>query len=304
MQTRAKPSLWHPKYWPLFLLLIIFRLIVLFPYRWQLMLGRGFGNLAFVCSAKWHHVGSVNLKLCFPDLSDAEHMQRLRAAFQSVGMGVMEAFMAWFMSERRFQKIPFIWEGKAHYEAAHNADTGIILLSGHFNSLEVIGRAVSHHMNFGVVYKASRSVFFEYLLTIGRARYTSHAIKHVQVKAMISYLKKEKGTLWYGPDQDFGRDRSVFSPWFGIPTATLVGTSVLAKLGGARVLPAYFRRLPQGGYELTTLPVLENFPSGDEQADADRWQKLLEDYVRQYPDDYLWLYKRFKTRPLGESSVY
>ena len=301
---QSKSNLGHPKYWPLWLLVLIFRLIVLLPYPWQLKLGQGLGLLGFFLAAQRRHISAVNLKLCFPDLSPKEHARLLRASFKSIGMGVMETLMAWFMSERRFQKIPFVWLGRAHYEAAHDADTGVILLSGHFNCLEIIGRAVSYHANFGVVYKESHSGFFEYLLTIGRARYTSHAIKHVQVKAMISYLKKEKRALWYAPDQDFGRDRSVFSPWFGVPTATLIGTSVLAKLGGARVLPAYFRRLPQGGYELTTLPALENFPSGDEQADADRWQKLLEDYVRKYPEDYFWLHRRFKTRPMGESSVY
>jgi Kdo2-lipid IVA lauroyltransferase/acyltransferase len=293
----------YPKYWPLWLGFGILRLLVLLPYSWQLTLGRGLGSLLYYLLPKRRHIAAVNLKLCFPEKNEHERKTLLKASFKSFGMGIMEAFMAWWMPVQRFNKIPFVWRGEEHYQDLIARGQGIIALGGHFTCLEIAGRCFANKIPVGLTYKASRNPFFEYVLTQGRRRYMRYLVKHTQIKTMVQNLRAQK-ILWYAPDQDFGLARSVWTSWFGVPAATVTGVSVLAKLGNALVIPVHFRRLAKGGYEAVSFPALDNFPSGNDVQDAQRWQQLLENFVREYPDQYLWLHRRFKTRPEGQAAVY
>jgi len=124
------------------------------------------------------------------------------------------------------------------------------------------------------------------------------------MRAILRTLKKGE-IVWYAPDQDFGTERSVFAPFFGVPTATLTTTARLAKLTGAPVLPQFSRRLPGSqGYLVTILPPLENFPSGDDVVDATRVNQVIETGVKEAPGQYLWVHRRFKSRPPGEPPLY
>ncbi|MCX7122259.1 MAG: hypothetical protein NTV32_01015, partial [Gammaproteobacteria bacterium] len=251
------------------------------------------------------HIADVNLKLCFPEKTEAERKRIRVNSFKSLGMAGMEGLMAWLMSDQRFNKIPFYWDGEENYRAAVAKDQGIIGLSAHFDCLEVFCRQFAQRIpNGGLVYKKSRHSLFNDLVYRSRKRLVKYMIAHENVLGMVKVLRK-KAILWYAPDQDFGRVRSVFVPFFHAKAATIVGTSILAKLGRAQVMPIFMHRLPDGGgYRVMTFPVLENFPSGDDEADTLRINALIEAHVRLYPDQYLWVHRRFKTRPLGEPSVY
>lgn len=279
------------------------RLIVLLPYTWQLTLGKALGLLAFKVMSKRRRIAKINIDLCFPEKSEQERTRILKGSFENLGMGVMEGLIAWFMSERRFSKIPITWRGTEIYKAALKEGRGVILLSGHFPCLELIGRKMSQIYPYTAAFKRSHHPFFEYLITNRRKRYINKLINHTNVRGMVDSLRAHE-TFWYAPDQDFGPKVSIFCPWFGISTATVTATTMLAKYSKAIVIPAYFRRLPKGGYEGTALPPLENFPSGDLQVDCNLWQKSLEDFIRKHPEQYLWIHKRFKTRPEGEPSFY
>lgn len=296
-------QLWHPQYWLLWLGVLFLRLLVLLPYRGQLAIGRGLGGLLFYLMPKRRHIAETNLNLCFPEKSPLERKQLLKASFKGFGMGIMEALMAWWMPKARFNKIPFIWKGRERYDALAAQGRGIIGLGGHFTCLEIAGRCFANIVPVGLTYKASRNPLFEYILTRGRGRYVKFLLKHIQLKAMAQKLLEGK-ILWYAPDQDFGIARSVFTRFFGVPTATITGVSVLAKLGNALVVPVFFHRLPKGGYEAISLEPLENFPSDNIERDTERWQALLENFVRQYPEDYLWLHRRFKTQAPGAKNIY
>ena len=121
---------------------------------------------------------------------------------------------------------------------------------------------------------------------------------------MLTYLKNGQ-IVWYAPDQDLGANRSVFAPFMGVQTATIVAPSRFAKMTGALVVPYFPERLPHGqGYQLNIYPALENFPGDDEVENATRINELIAAHVRKVPDQYLWLHRRFKSRPPGEASVY
>lgn len=293
----------YPRYWPTWCGIFILRLLVLLPFSWQLFLGRGLG-LVFYCFIKnRRHIAKVNIDLCFPEKSAKERHKILKSSFICAGMGVMEALTAWFMSDRRFKKIPFRWEGQEYYQDLLKNGHGIIALGGHFTCLEICGRFFGERIPVCLVYKASRNPLFEYIVSRARKRYIKAIIRHKNINEMITHLQKNE-VVWYAPDQDFGRIRSVWVPWFNVPAATITGVSTLAKKSGALVVPVYFRRDPQGGYVGESTNALSNFPSADEVKDAECWQKLLEDFVKKYPEDYLWGHRRFKTRPEGRATVY
>lgn len=280
------------------------RLLVLLPYRIQLKLGIGLGLLTMLCFRKRVHIVDVNLSLCFPEKSEEERHDMRVASFKSLGKGFMEAIMAWFMSETRFAKIPFTWKGRENYEAAQASGKGVLVIGGHFDCLELMGRKVGQQIPVTLVYKKSRNTAFDALVLARRKTYIYKLLAHENLRAMVRSLQ-QKETLWYAPDQDFGRVRSVFVPFFHEEAATVTGSSVLTQLGKAIALPAFFHRKLNGeGYELVTLPVLEHFPSGDDEADVLRLNTLLADYIRTVPEQYVWAHRRFKTRPKGEASVY
>ena len=112
-------------------------------------------------------------------------------------------------------------------------------------------------------------------------------------------------SFYYLPDQDLGKRDSIFVPFFGVNTATITGLARLARLARAVVVPAVTRQLPGAqGYELRFYPAWDNFPSDDVEADTRRMNAFIEDRVREMPEQYYWVHRRFKTRPPGEPSLY
>jgi KDO2-lipid IV(A) lauroyltransferase len=215
----------------------------------------------------------------------------------------VETALSWWGSDRRLKPLAAI-TGLEHLEAALRQGRGAILLSAHFTTLEIGGRLLALHAPFHVLYRDHRNPVIEALQRHARRRRFEKAIPRGDLRGMLASLKQNR-PVWYAPDQDFGRDNSVFVPFFGVPAATLTATSRLARLSGAPVVPFFPRRLPGArGYELTLLPALENFPGVDIEQDARRLTGLVEACIRQQPEQYLWVHRRFKTRPPGEPPVY
>lgn len=292
-----------PRYWPLWLGFGLLRLAILLPYRWQLHLGGLIGRLMYLTIPRRRHIASTNIRLCFPHLSEREQRELVKQSFRNVGISLFEIGLCWWGSERKLRPLCHI-EGLEHLEAARQTGKGIILFSAHFTGLEIGGRLLARHTPFYVMYKYHRNPLFEAVMKSGRERRFLGAIERSDVRSMIKTLKLGHA-CWYALDQDFGTVNAVFAPFFGIPAATLTSTSRIAKLTGAAVVPFFVRRLDHGrGYQLTLLPALDGFPSGDDQADATRTNALIESEVRQAPAQYLWMHRRFKSRPAGDSDVY
>jgi KDO2-lipid IV(A) lauroyltransferase len=294
----------HPRYWLLWLGVGLLRLLANLPYRWLLRLGKGIGFLAYFLAKHRRNIVNINLKLCFPELSEAERRRLAKQCFYSAGMGLFETVMAWWMPARRFKQIPFHFVGLEHLAEAKAKGKGVLMCGAHFTCLEIVGRSFSEQNPVDLVYRMHDNPILQQMMATRRSRYVQHCIDRYDVKAMVRTLRAGN-VLWYAPDQDLGRDRSVFVPFFNVQTATLKATAWLAKMGQATTIQVFYRRLPNyAGYETVFTPVFENFPSGDEAQDARLYNANLENYVKQYPDQYLWHHRRFKTRPEGEKKFY
>jgi len=154
------------------------------------------------------------------------------------------------------------------------------------------------------MYRPLRSPVLEWYQNRGRSRYTVCMIEKSDLRGAVRYLRGG-GVLWYAPDQDFGAKRSVFVPFFGLQAATLAATERLVQLTGCAVVPMFpVYDASSRRYTVKFWPALEDFPTGEVVADLARINMLLEEHVRQAPEQYWWIHRRFKTRPPGEPPFY
>jgi KDO2-lipid IV(A) lauroyltransferase len=292
-----------PRYWPTWLGLGALWLVTQLPYRVQLTLGRWLGILSYYVLRYRRHIAEVNLRLCFPELTDKARKKLLKENFASVGMGAFEMAMSWWTPVKKFENMITI-HGKENYAQALSKGKGTIFVGGHFTSLDLIGKLTTDELALDVMYRPSKNKLIDTLLQRQRENSFAASIDRNNLRGMLRQLAKNR-TVWYAPDQDYGRKYSVFAPFFGVNAATITATARLAKLSGAAIVPAFQYRLPnRQGYEVIIHPPLENFPSGDDVQDATRINQILETAIRHAPEQYLWQHRRFKTRPIGEKGVY
>ena len=280
------------------------RLIAVLPYSAQLFVGRRLGDLMYLLSPGHRRVARINLRLCLPEIDENERRKLVRLTFQSVGISLTESAFSWWGSEPSLRRIHRI-EGLEHLNKALEQGTGALLLGGHYTTLEISGRFLALH-NDAVqpIYKPAHNELFNAVMVHCRTRLFDDLLVNRDMRTIIRNLKNNK-VVWYAPDQDFGRAQTVFAPFMGIEAASLTMTSRIAKLSKAPVLPFYSQRLPGNqGYLIRLMPPLDDFPSGDDVLDCTRVNQAIEQQVRDAPEQYLWLHRRFKTRPEGEASLY
>jgi len=244
-----------------------------------------------------------NLELCFPELDDCERTRLAREHFRNLAESVGEIGFAWHRREKLDSGTGEVI-GLEHLEKARADGRGVMLLTGHFTSLEVAARLLGERVRARAIYRPLGNPVLEDLQVRGRSRYAEAMIPRKNLRAMVRHLR-DGGVLWYAPDQDLGPARSEFAPFFGIPTATATGMLELARLGRAHVVPMMPRKNPATGRVSIILePPLDPFPSGNPVADLARFNALLERHIRAAPATYWWLHRRFKTRPEGQHDLY
>lgn len=261
------------------------------------------GPLLHTLARRRRKIAERNLQRCFPDWGDDQRARVVRATFASLARAVAEMAWCWAGPMGRVGRITDI-EGLEHLRAAEARGKGVLLITGHFTCLEIGGRALLDHARYGGVYRPLRNEVLEWYQTRGRLRYADFMISKRNARQVVRILRRG-GTVWYAPDQDFGAAQSVFAPFFGIPTATLLASHRLPALTGCAVvpmLPAYDGS--RGRYVVRVLPALEDYPSEDPVADLARINALVEAQVREFPSQYWWIHRRFKTRPEGEPDFY
>lgn len=292
-----------PRYWPTWTMFGVLRLLVRLPWRWQMRAGTLIGRLAWHLARARRRIARTNLELCFPELTPTQRSALLRDHFDSLGRGVVETALCWWGDEQRLQHLTHI-VGLHHLETAKARGKGVILLSAHFTTLELGGRLLALHAAFHVQYRRHKNPLFETVMRRARERRFEQAIARDDMRGFLRSLKAGNA-VWYAPDQNHGGDHSLFAPFFGIPASTLTTPARIARISGAAVVPFYPMRAPDGsGYLLVLCPALENFPGDDALADATRLNRLLESVIREMPEQYLWVHRRFKTRPPGEPCPY
>lgn len=293
--------IWQPKNWLFAIALLLAHLIILLPYRSQMALGKKLGWLLFFVNRRGKRTAAINLQLCFPELSVLERQQLLKQSYADVGMGLIEAALAWFGASKKLP--PLTIHGLEHWQACHSKQQPILLLSAHFTCLEIAGRLTAEQLPINIVYRPQKIKFFDHVVRYYRQKIYTGILARNHLRSIIRCLKSA-GTVWYTPDIDAGLNNSVFAPFFNNPAATITASSRLAKLTGAACLTCFFyRKKDLSGYEVFFSPI-NNFPSGDECIDATQINQLIEQAIRKAPEQYLWQYKRFKTRPNDEPGIY
>lgn len=297
-------SLLAPRHWPAWLGVAAIWLIARLPQRALMWLGRRLGALVPRIPSERRHIASANIALCFPELDDAAQAALVEANLRDIGLMLVEFALGWMGSDRRMAAIPTRIEGLEHLEAARAQGKGVLLVGGHFSHLELCARLVSQRIRIAGMYRRMDSAVFEWAVLRARLHYADAMFEKDDIRGTVKYLRGG-GTLWYAPDQDMRSKDSVFVPFFGVPAATITATHHLARMSGALVVPFFHRRLPGGeGYALRLGAALDGFPGTDVLADTARINVCIEQMVREAPEQYLWVHKRFKTRPAGAPVVY
>ncbi|WP_345294310.1 LpxL/LpxP family Kdo(2)-lipid IV(A) lauroyl/palmitoleoyl acyltransferase [Luteimonas vadosa] len=288
-----------PRHWPAWLGIAAMALLARLPWPWQRALGRGLGALLRTTLAGRRRIAERNLSLCFPELTADARARLLREHFAAIGIGVFEFARAWWGSVdplRRGTRVV----GLEHLEAARADGRGVIVVSGHFTTLEACGRLLCEHVPLAGMYRPHAQPAMEWAVRRGRSRYAAAMFPKQDVRGVVRHLKRG-GLLWYAPDQDPSRGDSAYVPFFGQPAHSLTSTHQLARLSGASVVLFQHARREDGGYTLELWPAFEGFPSTDATADTARVMAGIEAMARAAPEQYLWIHRRFKRQPDGVS---
>jgi KDO2-lipid IV(A) lauroyltransferase len=302
-RPRFTRSLLAPRHWPAWLGVGAIWLIARLPYPALRRLGALLGSIIAHVRSPRRQVAQANIALCFPELDAAAQAALVEAHLRDIGQMLVEFALGWMGSDRAIARIPVSIEGLQHLQAAHAQGKGVLLVGGHFSHLELSARLISQRIPIAGMYRRMDSPVFEWAVLRARLRYAQAMFEKDDIRGTVKYLRGG-GTLWYAPDQDMRSKDSVFVPFFGVPAATITATHHLARLGHAVVMPFFHQRLAEGGYALRLGAPLVSLPSDDASADTARVNRCIEDMVRAAPAQYLWVHKRFKTRPAGQPSVY
>jgi KDO2-lipid IV(A) lauroyltransferase len=305
MATVSLKTFFHPRRWYAWPVLALMLIMSWMPSRVLWVLGNSLGSIASWFPTHNRRFAERNIELCFPEKSAAERRQLVKQHFQLSGVAILSLGVAWFAPRWRIERF-ITMQGQQYLDEVLASGKKVILLAPHFIGLDIGGSrlAADRARRFVSMYRTSRDPLLEYLFS-RRGRFGSLIVERMaSLKPIIRAIREGQG-FYYLPDQDMGERASVFAPFFGIPAATVTILSRLAETTNAAVLPCITRILPGGrGYELRIYPPLENFPTADPMADAARMNKEIETWVREMPEQYMWSYRRFKTRPNNEPSLY
>ncbi|MBL0162740.1 MAG: LpxL/LpxP family Kdo(2)-lipid IV(A) lauroyl/palmitoleoyl acyltransferase [Xanthomonadales bacterium] len=302
---RFRLSLLGPRHWPAWLGLGLLWLLARLPYRVLMRTGRGLGWLVARLPGSRRRIAARNLELCFPDLDRAEQADLLEQSLRDVGVMLAEFALAWMGSRKAIARVPVRIEGLEHIAAATARGQGVLLTGAHFSHLELAGRLLTERGNVELagMYREHGDAAFEWTIRRRRQHYAATMFSKNEVRACVRYMKAG-GRIWYAPDQDMRGKDTIFVPFFGISASTLTATHHLARLSGACVIPFFHRRLPEGGYALRLEAPLADFPGPDVGADTARVNAVIERMAREAPSQYLWIHRRFKSRPPGGAPLY
>ncbi|KLV07194.1 lipid A biosynthesis lauroyl acyltransferase [Photobacterium aquae] len=297
-------SLLHPRYWGALALVSMMYLLSWLPYFIQFRLGQGLGRLAMHFMKKRKAVIERNLELCFPDLSPDERAEMVKKNIDNTGLAVFETAMAWFWPDIRVQRHVTV-EGIEHIHKLQVQGKGVLLVAIHSMNLELGARAFGMRTPGVGVYRPNTNPCYDYFQFKGRVRSNKYMVDRKDVKGMLHALRHGE-LLWYAPDHDYGLRRSSFAPLFAVEKAcTTTGTSLLVDASDCAVVPfAMVRQSDSGKYTLKVYPPLDAFPHHDPDAAAAYVNKAIERSIMEAPEQYMWLHRRFKTRPEGEASLY
>lgn len=296
-------ALLAPRHWLTWLLIGLMWLLARLPWPVQRALGHGLGALAYRLARQRVNDTRTNLRLCFPELGEAEREALVREVFANGGLTLFETVNAWFRRPDYYRDKVTI-RGLEHLRAAEAAGHGALLLGAHYSMIDLGGTLCAPFFQADMVYRPQKNPVIEYLMATRRSAHQGAMISYRDMRALMRSLKSGH-TVWYPPDQDFGRKHAVFVPFFGVTAATITTVSRLAKVNESPVLFIRFAREGhQERYLIEISPSQHHFTGVDDDADAEYMNRELERMIRGAPAQYMWYHRRFKTRPDGAPFLY
>ena len=292
----------HPRYWPTWLLIGLLRLLAFLPHSVLQAIGTFLGWAMYHLGRERRDVAETNIRLCFPEKSATEQRQLARDSIIATAKGYVESTKGWWANMEPYHQRLQVY-GREHLEEAKRRGKGIVLLGGHFSILDFAAPLVSPLMDFNYMYRPQDNPLFDAVIERRRRTFSGRSFSKDNLRNMIRFIR-DGGLVWYGCDQDFGRRNSVFAPFFGVQAATLTAPAWIAHATGATVLMISQFRERGKTYSVHFSPIFEDYPTGDEVADARRMNEELEKMILIHPEQYLWVHRRFKTRPEGEPDLY
>jgi KDO2-lipid IV(A) lauroyltransferase len=275
------------------------------PLAAQAALGRGVGALLYRLAGTRRHVAERNLELCMPELGRAERDALVREHFKWLGRSLLERGLLWYAPVERLRRLIRV-EGDV--SLAERSERPVMWLVPHFMALDVAGVATQLFQKrmVGSIYQKQSNPVFDAAMRAGRLRFDQGEVFERRERALPLVRAIKRGWAFFNlPDMDFGRKDTAFVPFFGVPASTLLAPSKMARSLGMVVRPVVAEALPGGaGYRVRFLDAWTDWPTDDPVADAARMNRWIEAEVRRNPAQYLWVHKRFKTRPAGERPLY
>ena len=302
-QCKFQRAFLHPRYWLTWFGLGLLWLLVQLPYPAIRVLGSQLGSSSRHFLKRRESIARRNLELCFPNDTPAQREKLIKENFKAIGMALLETGIAWFWPDERVRKW-FDVEGLENLKEVQAQNRGVMVIGVHFMSLELGGRVMGLCQPMMATYRPHNNLLMEWVQTRGRLRSNKAMISRNNLRGLVSALKKGEA-VWFAPDQDYGRKGSSFAPFFAVENvATTNGTFVISRLSGAPMLTVtMIRKADNSGYRLFISPELKNYPQDETEAAA-YINKVIEKEIMRAPEQYLWVHRRFKTRPVGESSLY
>jgi KDO2-lipid IV(A) lauroyltransferase len=292
-----------PETWPVWIGMGLLRLVCLLPHRAALWIGRMLGLLTHAFAGSRRAVVRRNIEICFPELEPAERDALAKKHFEALGMMLIETGLGRWANDDHLRSITTL-SGINYVNEALASGKGVILLAAHFTTLEIMGRVLATEIPpFDAVFRKNRSEFMTELQRSGREVSADTTIEKRDIKKMVRSLRSGRA-VWYAPDQSYNRKGSEVIEFFGAPAMHTTATSTLARLGDAVTIPFFPLRNADGTYQMTLMAPLEDFPSDDPVADTRRYIALLEEHIRQAPEQYFWIHRKFKDLPDGYPDYY
>ena len=290
-----------PRWWPTWIVVGLMWLISTLPWRAVQATGAGIGILLHKLGGSRRRVTEVNIAKCFPELSPEAQAQLVRNTFIANAKGYTESTIGWFRNIDRYVERMEV-HGREHIQAVLNSGQGVLLVGAHFSMMDMALPLVARTIPVSYMYRPNDNGLLNAMVEKNRRRYCKQAFTKFELREMIEHIA-EGNAVWYAIDQDMGPKHSVFAPFFGVPAASVKAAGWLARESGAAVIMLSQFRGENGVYTLRFTPV-NGVPTDDEVANATAINKTLESEIRRDPAQYLWLHRRFKTRPEGEASFY
>lgn len=265
-------------------------------------LGAALGSVLYVLARRRRRIALTNLRLCFPEWSQAECEAVARRSFIAFAQTFLDRAWVWHAPpEVVRQRIRL--SGAVH--ELHKPEAAV-LFAPHFYGMDAGGAAIMQQAvrTGGSIYSPQKHPALDAWVRAGRERFGDVVLINRQggVKPVVKSLREGR-YLYLLPDMDLGPQESIFVPFFGVPAATVPALPRLARLGQARVVPVVTRMTRQG-YDVQVHPAWADYPSADVAADTALMNRRLQDWIRAMPEQYYWVHKRFKTRPPGAANVY